>query len=260
MFARAVRKFALILALSLGMTVAAHAEPALHEVYEAARTGHLNEARQMMRQVLANHPGSAKAHYVAAEIDARSGDVPGAAKELMAAERLDPGLSFAKPESVAALRRELAGTRSEARPRAFGAGLPAIPWGALFLVAALIGVAWWATRRRAAAAAAPGAPFGALTPGAGPLPAGPMGYGGVAAPPAGGGLLGSLATGMAVGAGVVAGEELVRHVLEPRHPANAEPWSAPAGPEFTENPDMGGSDFGISDAGSWDSGGADDWS
>lgn len=260
MFARALRKFSLALALSLAMTAAASAEPALHEVYETARTGHLAEARQMMREVLQNHPNSAKAHYVAAEIDARSGDVPAAAKELVTAERLDPGLSFAKPEAVAALRRELAGPRGESRPVALRSAAAGVPWGGIALGALLIGVVWWAIRRRDAVATTQGASFAVPTPGAGGLPAGPMGYGGVAAPPAGGGLLGSLATGMAVGAGVVAGEELVRHVLEPGHHATVDSWSAPVGPDLAENVDMGGTDFGVSDAGSWDSGGGDDWS
>ena len=85
-----------------------------------------------------------------------------------------------------------------------------------------------------------------------------MGYGGTIAPTGGSGLLGNLATGMAVGAGVVAGEELVRHMLEPGHHATADQWAAAPAPDLLETPDMGGSDFGVNDAGSWDVGGGDD--
>ena len=261
MFARLGRTLALILALSLGTVAVAQAEPTLHEVYEAARSGHVAEARQMMKQVLADHPNSAKAHFVAAEIDARAGDAALARQELSAAERLDPSLSFAKPESVQALRRELSGSRGEPGSLAVANTTPSIPWGTILLAVLAIGGVWWMFRRRSAIASGPSAPYSSASlPGSGPLPAGPMGYGGVAAPSAGSGLLGSLATGMAVGAGVVAGEEIVRHMMEPSHHATADQWSAPPAEDLSQNPDMGGSDFGVNDAGSWDVGGGDDWS
>ena len=258
MFARAGRTLALILALGLGTVAVAQAEPSLHEVYEAARSGHIGEARQMMKQVLADHPNSAKAHYVAAEIDARAGDAALARQELAAAERLDPSLAFARPASVQALRRALAVSHGEPGSLAIANATPSIPWGTILLVALAIGGVWWLFRRRDAVTGAPSTPYPPATlPGAGPLPAAPMGYGGVAAPSAGSGLLGSLATGMAVGAGVVAGEEIVRHMMEPSHHATADQWTAP---DPMENRDLGGSDFGVDDAGSWDVAGGDDWS
>jgi hypothetical protein len=83
----------------------------------------------------------------------------------------------------------------------------------------------------------------------------------------GSGIAGGLASGLAVGAGVVAGEELAHHFLDGGNregggivpPASAGEWQEPS------NSDMGGSDFGVNDAGSWgDSGGGggggDDWS
>lgn len=262
MFARLGRTLALVLALSLATVAVAQAEPTLREVYEAARSGQVGEARQMMKQVLADHPNSAKAHYVAAEIDARAGDAALARQELASAERLDPALSFAKPESVQALRRELSGSRGEPGSLALATTAPSIPWGTILLAALAIGGVWWMFRRRNSVASGPSAPYSSASlPGSGPLPAGPMGYGGVAAPSAGGGLLGSLATGMAVGAGVVAGEEIVRHMMEPSHHATADQWSSPPEEDLSQNPDMGGSDFGVNDAGSWDGGGGgDDWS
>jgi hypothetical protein len=66
---------------------------------------------------------------------------------------------------------------------------------------------------------------------------------------------------------VVAGEELAHHFLDGRSegvapPVESNEWNqAPA-----SNSDMGGSDFGVNDAGSWDDsggggggGGGDDW-
>ena len=49
-------------------------DPTIGQVYEAANSGHLDEAQQMMSQVLRDHPQSARAHYVAAEVYARAGD------------------------------------------------------------------------------------------------------------------------------------------------------------------------------------------
>ena len=262
MFARACRTVALVLALSLGTVAVAQAEPTLHEVYEAAQSGHVREAQQMMRQVLHDHPGSAKAHYVAAEIDARAGDVASARQELATAERLDSGLAFAKPEAVQALRHELAATRGESGLLATANPTPSVPWGAIVLVVLVVGVVWWAIRRRAAMMPGPNATYATAPPAPVPMPGGPMGYGGTIAPTGGSGLLGNLATGMAVGAGVVAGEELVRHMLEPGHHATTDQWAAPPAPDLLENQDMGGADFGVNDAGSWDvgGGGGDDWS
>ena len=84
--------------------------------------------------------------------------------------------------------------------------------------------------------------------------------------PAGGigsGLLGSLATGAAVGAGVVAGEALMHRVLDGHRSEDAFVPTQGDLRDISELPyDMGGNDFGVSDTSSWDdsaSGGADDW-
>src|SRR5262252_7779712 len=74
-------------------------EPTLHEVYQAAQSGNMSEAQRMMKEVLRAHPDSAKAHYVEAELLAKQGQLAAAATELNTAERLEPGLSFAKPEA-----------------------------------------------------------------------------------------------------------------------------------------------------------------
>jgi len=99
--------------------------------------------------------------------------------------------------------------------------------------------------------------------GGAPAPAyGQPAYGqpGAGQPAAGSGIggkgMGGLATGLAVGAGVMAaqaiGKSLMGHDEHPAHPA------ANAGGNdlqpFARNDDMGGQNFGVNDAGSWDDG------
>src|SRR6184192_1739235 len=99
MLKRMTAPLVLVFAMACAHPVlAAGAEPTLHQVYEAAQTGHLDQAQQMMNQVLRDHPKSARAHYVEAELSARSGNIARARQELAAAQELDPALSFAKPE------------------------------------------------------------------------------------------------------------------------------------------------------------------
>ena len=62
----------------------------------------------MVEQVLKDHPRSSKAHFVAAEVYAKSGDFHAAKVELDLSEELQPGLPSINPKSVEELRRELA--------------------------------------------------------------------------------------------------------------------------------------------------------
>src|SRR5581483_10591877 len=107
MFKRIAAPLVLVTALACAGPVLA-ADPTIDQVYEATRSGHLDQAQQMMNQVLRDHPNSAKAHYVEAEVSARAANFPRAREELAKAQQLDPSGSFARPESLAALQRELA--------------------------------------------------------------------------------------------------------------------------------------------------------
>lgn len=250
-------------------------DPSLHQVYEAAQAGRLNDAQAMMEQVLRDHPGSAKAHFVAAEIHAKQGQMAAASSELTTAEHLAPGLPFAKPQAVENLRNQLAGRASGSTLDHLGpagsAALPAmaaapgggIPWGLVMLVVGVIVfivvVARVMSRRNPPAMAGSAYGYGGAAPGYG------MGGtpSGVASGGIGSNILGGLATGAAVGAGMVAGEALIRHFTDD-HPASTD-----AAPRYTDTAsdnaypayDMGGTDFGVSDAGSWDDSGSggDDW-
>ena len=78
--------------------------------------------------------------------------------------------------------------------------------------------------------------------------------------------MGGVATGLAVGAGVMAAEAIGRNLMGNHNlPAGQ---SNNLGNDFqpvNSNPDMGGADFGIADTGSWDDagsadvGGGSDW-
>ncbi len=79
----------------------------MHQIYEAATTGHLDQAQAMITQVLANHPKSAKAHWVQAEVYAKANKTNLARSEVLEAERLNPGLTEISAKAVRQLKTEL---------------------------------------------------------------------------------------------------------------------------------------------------------
>jgi uncharacterized protein len=254
-------------------------EPSLHQVYQAAEAGKLVEAQTMMHEVLKTHPNSGKAHFVEAELLAKQGQRQQAETELATAERLAPGLPFAKPEAVQRLRG-LTGSSPRARQmeaQSFQTPPPAsetaVPWGMLFIGLGLIAFIIFAvrlmSRRNAMPSAADGRLVGAgpgnVSPAYGqPMHSGAGPAGGVAGSGLGSSLMSGLATGAAVGAGVVAGEALMHHFMDGRgdgHP-QAQPLNSGLSSVDTSLDEMGGADFGVSDTSSWDDssgGGSDDW-
>lgn len=282
------------LAVALASGVARADEPSLHQVYQAAQSGNLSQAQSMMHEVLQAHPGSGKAHYVEAELLAKQGQFDKATAELATAERLAPGLPFAKPEAVQNLKG-LLGSSNKARtasavapvqpvasPTAGGASFP---WGLVAGGFGLIAFIVLATRLMASRgglapsgggyvpASAPQAAGAGVGYGPGTSPYGTPGYGpaGAAEPGLGARMMGGLATGAALGAGVVAGETLMHRFLDGRegathdglvrNPANN---STDIGSTFQDTyfNDLGGTDFGVNDTSSWDDSGSDggsDW-
>jgi hypothetical protein len=260
----------------------------MDQVYAAAKSGQLDKAQTMIQQVLIGHPNSAKAHYVQAEIAARQGQLPRAREALAAAEKLAPGLPFAKAESVQALRTQLAGSANAAATPPAQAEPPppadhSLPWGLILLVggaaiALLIFLVNRATRPRPSvfANSVPAAGSGLGGPqtfgNQPPIPGGPQGgapygqpygaqYGPQYAPnqgsSLGGRIMGGVATGLAVGAGVMAAEAIGRNLMGGEHGGEASPAPTSHHTPPEVNADMGGQDFGIQDSGSWDSGGGD---
>lgn len=104
-----------------------------------------------------------------------------------------------------------------------------------------------------------GTAFGA-GPASGQPSYGQPAYGQAAGSGLGGKLMGGLATGLAVGAGVMAAQAIGKNLIggnsneSPAHPQAA----ADSGPEpLAGNSDLGGQNFGVSEAGSWDDTGVD---
>lgn len=253
---RWVTRAALLAAVALAGAAVAAGEPTLHEVYQAAQAGKVGEAQTMMETVLRNHPNSAKAHFVEAELLARQGRLADAASELKTARRLEPGLPFANAQAVEQLQRRVAGSGSNVSMRAAPARASAgFPLGMALMGAALIAaIAFFvrAMRQRPMqpATSSAGAAYGSGAANATP-PYGPAGMGGNAAG-MGSGILGGLATGAALGAGMVAGQSLM-HRLTDGDRARVGDDFAPDWRQVPDN-DMGGNDFGIADGSSWDDG------
>ena len=238
---------------------AAFAEATLPEVYQAVQSGQIAKADAMMKEVLQNHPNSAKAHYVAAELYLKEGRVEVARNHFIKAQNLAPGLPFAQPESVQKLQVQLAG----------GAGVPVATQTSIFsnplfwgLIAILVvGIIIVMRRRKAEAIQVYNAPSAGY-PG---TPGGPAGYPGgpgyPGAPAAGGmgsGLMGSLATGAALGAGMYAGQALASNLMGGHDNGHS---NAGSNPNFNQvgGPTSLDPNFGVNDASSWDDGGASSW-
>ena len=282
MFKRVTIPFAtIILTLCLSTNSFAADEPSMHDVYLAAEAGKFSEAEAMMDKVLKDHPNSAKAHFVEAELKAKQGLLAAAKTELSTAESLAPGLAFAKPETVQHLKAQLSGNSETAiqssqsavnLPSAVTQWLPAI--GLFIGLLIIISLISYLTRRNKTDLTAN---YPNNYSGNTPRPNNTTPYGNnyaggnVANQPMGGqssGLMGSLATGAALGAGVAAGEALVHHFLDSdgrptQHPdnfANPQVDNTSWNDDNTPNPnsDMGGNDFGIADNSSWDDDSASD--
>ncbi|NGZ86367.1 tetratricopeptide repeat protein [Duganella aceris] len=296
-----VKSYARITLLAGAMALAAPvfaAEPTVKEVYAAAQAGNYVEAQAMMDQVLKAHPNSASAHFVEAELLAKQGKFKAAEVSLAKAEELAPGLPKVNPTSVAKLRTLLAegqkpradySQRQPARSSNGGgyannAGTSAgggIPWGTILIVGGgLLGFIWLATRfmqRRAQQSGGgfdpagynAGAPQPGYPPGGYPQQGGfpqqgypQPGYGQPQGSGMGSRIMGGLATGAALGAGLVAGEAIARQFTGGSHGDSSGNHDQPRNDIVYDNPDellrrddMGGNNFGVSDGGWDDSGG-----
>lgn len=246
MFQRLFPALAFALVLAFGMPSLAQAkadapatnEPTIQQIYDAANGGRMSDADTMIAKVLKDHPDSAKAHFVQAELLAAQGKLDSARTALGKAKALSPDLSFAKPEAVERLTAKLdkpAATPPRTEPARTSTSTPtpvppqpeartggSTPWLPIALVA-LLAVGYLAFRRRVAPPVAQAPSYGPA-PGAANAPNGYASYGlggnwTPAAPPAaapGMGLGSALATGAAVGVGAVVAQEAVRHWMHDR--------------------------------------------
>src|SRR5258705_9380364 len=89
----------LIVSVALaGLSLLAWALPTLQQVEAEIGRGNYAQAESMMREVVAAKPGSARAHYVYAEILAHDGKLALAAEEAKQARTIDPDVKFTDPE------------------------------------------------------------------------------------------------------------------------------------------------------------------
>ncbi|CAN5433877.1 hypothetical protein BH09PSE6_BH09PSE6_00900 [soil metagenome] len=278
-----MHRSAAVLAVLFAMLVAAApamaADPTIDQIYQAQRSGQPAQARQLMDEVLRNHPNSAKAHFVDAELLAESGDTTRAAQALSAAQRLAPGLPFASQGEVLRLQSRISmgstGAADSARASSRAVAPAAAPSsapspGGLSMSTVLVGLIVlvlfvWVVRRFIRSAAAQrantfGGPAGQTYPDA--QYGAPPQYGPSYGPqPTGGGLggrvAGGLATGLAVGAGVMAAEAIGHRMF-------GHDTSGATGDRLSD--DGAGhspvyepaNDFGIQDSSSWDDAGSSD--
>jgi hypothetical protein len=255
---------ALVLSFAVLSATGVVAQPTVKEIYQTAQTDK-QQALSMINEVIRSHPNSARAYYIQSELLLQSGKKAEARASFVKSQQLDPNLSFAKPESVTRLRDAL-GIK---KPNSTGLNIDndrLILWGCGILLVVLIAIMFMRRKKEevpdyvrsynlqprpitpfnqnpAASSSAPGS--------AQPQPVAQ------AAPAAGGGMMGSLAQGAAIGVGVAAGATLANHLLN-GNKASAAPSEAPAPYVPTYAPDQ---DFGVQDSGSdWggDSGGFDD--
>jgi len=223
----------------------AWAVPTVQQVQAEVEQGRYAQAETMMREVVDAKPGSAKAHYLYAEILAHNGSFAKASEEAGKAKQLDPGIRFTQPEKFQSFeklleREQKVLQRSEAT--APGATLPTAaaspplhtPTGGIpswVWLAGLGGVGYllWRGFSRSQATPAPGG----ATAGPGTMPAtgyaaAPIGgYGsgaGVMNPPVASPSGGLLKTGLAVAGGVAAGM-LVDEMLHRRQGAGTDQLS-----------------------------------
>lgn len=253
-----MRKFFIMLALGAGLVSALPAlaaEPTLHQVYEKANAGQLDEARTMMREVLSAHPNSGKAHYVEAELLARQGQRHEAAIELAKAEQLAPGLPFASEQSQRELRSSLQSnpatpnaTTHAAASQDQASDLKAskatntqlIALGIVLLAFIYLASRWMSRRALSPAVITPPhnphpgtwdqsqAATGSGFNNSHPAYYGPTGSSAYGAGAENGSTLtsrivGGLASGAALGAGIAAGETLVHHWLDNKNENTGKP-------------------------------------
>jgi len=234
------------------------AEATLPQVSQAIQSGQLAKADAMMKEVLQNHPNSAKAHYIAAELYIREGKLDAARNAFAQAENLAPGLPFAQAESVQRLQAEL---HTGTMPAQANTGVSSIFGSPIFwiLIAVLVGGVILFLRKRPQPVQVYNAPTASGPyPGAPGAPGNyPPSYSGAPAAGAGSGLMGSLATGAALGAGMVAGQALASHLMGGGNQAN--PGNVNNDFNQVGGPAADAPNFGVRDGSSWDDGDGSSW-
>ena len=202
---------ALVLSLAVLSANIVLAEPTVQDIYKTAQVDK-QQALTMVNEVIKLRPNSARAHYVQSDLLLQLGKKAEAKTAFLKSQSLDSSMSFAKPESVERLRTALGVKKTDTLK--FDTD-KAMLWGGGILLALLIAIMLF--RRKKPVQQYPDAfnsQYRPVTP-TPPAPAGAAASAPAAAAPAssGSGLMGSLATGAAMGVGVAAGATLANHLL-----------------------------------------------
>ena len=223
----------LLLTLWAGVCLAL---PAPHDIEQAVAHGQLPQAERMLREVIAEKPRSARAHYELAQVLAREGQTQEARQAIQAARDIDPSLKFAQSaEKFHAVAQAIEGpghalgnttthtTITTATTASAPAAQPGWWWPALLSAGfALLVLALWRrmqARTPVQAAGMAGSPlepmrgFGAQYDPRGPASTGMPAY---PAPSSGSGMAGAVMGGLA---GVAAGYALSKVLEQPDHTA-----------------------------------------
>jgi hypothetical protein len=273
-----------LLALSLMfVAAAASAGDSPKDVQAMIARGDFPAAETALREAVSEHPQSAKAHYVLAEVLAHEGNIGEARAEANKAATLDPATRFTDPARFQQFQSKLnqamappSASRPAARQAAYG-GAPAVappkeasfPWSGLLIGAGVIALIafLWSRRRRDVAPPFAGAPYGSPMNG-GPGPGYGPNYGyPPQAPSSGAGA--AVAAGLGgLAAGALLDEAFRSHgsgetsreagFANPPPQQDASP-SGQAYDDLRDDPiDMGNNDSSWDDSSSGDSGSSDD--
>lgn len=106
------------------------AAPSVDQVEQALRQGDYARAETMLGQVVAEHPSSARAHYLYAQVLDRDGRLAQARDEIGKARELDPALRFTDPARFRQVEAKILADAGAARSdKASRAPSPAAPSG-----------------------------------------------------------------------------------------------------------------------------------
>lgn len=259
-------------------SMAASAADSPKDVQALIGRGDYAGAEAALRQAISEHPGSAKAHYVLAEVLAHEGNIGEAKTEASKAASLDPATHFTDPAKFQHFQRELdaalapasksrsevsTAPRVEARQGEVREGGSSHFTGILIAVVVIALIAFfWMRRRRDTAS-----PFNAYPP-VPPMNGAPpySGYQGYAPPPPSSGVGAAVAAGLGgLAAGALLDEALRSHRdggdtrdIGSSGNANQDPSSQAYNDLRDEPIDMGNNDSSWDDSSSGDSGGFDD--
>ena len=235
----------LVLSVSVLFCNVIMAEPTVKEIFQIAQTNK-EQALKMIDQVIDAHPKSAKAYFVKTELLLSMKRISEARDAYYRADKLDSTFGYADSNTLTKVRNAL-GIKQKSET---------ISNQNIIIVCGIIicgiVIIWLIVRKRESQPPSymptnmnrPITPFHPSPSNAQSAPVQSSGA------TSGSGIMGSLATGAAVGVGAVAGAALANHFINGNH--SSEPTKNVT-PEYTPS-----SDFGVSDSSSWDSGSSSD--